>query len=232
MPDQQTTAATLAFFADRGLISPDEAALVTELFDPSFVFADALALAESIHVQVKVANVTALPHEEIVAQGVTSQRSMRNFHKFGFPGGLGVIFTSGPIAEEDLIPGAVTRVLPFVDHLGIDLREDTPDSRAVYDALPTRATGAGWRHVRQGGPTTPVRGCQCEVPEKSWVYPPDGPDGHGRPIEFAFGELEIVTEDAGCDYRPIDPAHPLARLVPRTPQPRAPQLVTLSTRPS
>ncbi|WP_117208631.1 hypothetical protein [Allorhizocola rhizosphaerae] len=230
----QPTAQSLApleFFRSEGFISADEQALIASLFEPGFVFADALSIAESIHVQIKCDDVTALPVAKIAAQGVTSQRTMKNFHKFSFPGGLGVIFTSGPIAEEDLIPGAVTRDLPFVDHLGIDLREDSEHSRAIYDALPGKGTAAGWRHVRQGGPNEPVRGCSCEVPEKSWLYPPDGPDGFGRPIEFAFGELEVVAEDNGCDYRPIDPVHPLARLVPKVNATRAPQLITLSTRP-
>jgi hypothetical protein len=226
-----TSLAPLEYFRAQGFISADEQALVASLFDPQFVFADALGIAESVHVQIKCADVKALPVDEIAAQGVIAQRTMKNFHKFSFPGGLAVIFTSGPIAEEDLIPGAVTRALPFVDHLGIDLREDTTDTRGIYEALPEKAVAAGWRHVRQGGPSEPVRGCSCEVPEKSWLYPPDGPGGFGRPIEFAFGELEVVAEDNGCDYRPIDPIHPLARLVPKVNATRAPQLITLSSRP-
>jgi len=222
--------ATLHFYADRGYLSADEAELVAGLFAPGFVFAAALAVAESVHVQVKVPDTTALPHDELMASGVTDFREMKNFRKYKYASGLAMIFTSGPIAEEDLIPGAVTRGLPFVDHLGIDLREDSADTRPIYAALPDTALAAGWRHVRQGGPQTPVRGCQCEVPEKSWVFPPDGPDGRGRPIELAFGELDLVAEDAGCDYRPIDPAHPLARLVPRTNQTRAPQTVTIGSR--
>jgi hypothetical protein len=46
------------------------------------------------------------------------------------------------------------------------------------------------------------------------VYPPTGTDVKYRPIEFAFGELQVFGEDVGCDYRPIDPGHPLAALVP------------------
>ncbi|MDG4771692.1 hypothetical protein [Solwaraspora sp. WMMD792] len=231
MPEQSSAAATLRFFTELGLISADEAALVDELFAADFPFAAAIGIAESVHVQVKVADVHALPHDKILARDLSAQRDAPNFRKYGFPSGIAVIFTSGAIAEEDLIPGAVTHPLPFVDHLGIDLREDSPDSRAVYADIRDRAVAAGWRHVRQGGPQAPVRGCQCEVSEKSWVYPPDSPHGRGRPIEFAFGELELLSStDTNCDYRPIDPAHPLARLVPKTNQVRAPQTVTLSIR--
>jgi hypothetical protein len=215
VPDTATAAPTLSFFTDRQLISADEAELVGEMFEPGFPFAEALSIAESVHVQVKVEDLDKLPHDEIVGQGVVGQRIVPGFRKYSFPGGLAVIFTSGPIAEEDLIPGAVTRSLPFVDHFGIDLRQDTERSREIYGQIADRATAAGWRHVRQGGPGSPVRGCYSEVAEKRWVFPPDGPQGRQRPIEFAFGELEIFGQDVGCDYRPIDPAHPLARLVPR-----------------
>ncbi|MEV0237991.1 hypothetical protein [Nonomuraea sp. NPDC050786] len=201
---------TLDFFTDQKLISPDEAGLVTDLFADDFPFTDALSIAESVHVQVKIDSFSRLPHESILAQGVVTERDVPGFRKYGFASGLAMIFTTGPIAEDDLIPGAVTRALPFVDHLGIDLREESERSRDIYAEIPNRGAQAGWRHVRQGGPESPVRGCYCEVSEKRWVFPPDGPEGRGRPIEFAFGEIEIFQGDVGCDYRPIDPAHPLA----------------------
>jgi hypothetical protein len=230
MIDQALFAPVLSFFADRGLLSDEEISLIPGMFDAGFAFADAMAIAESVHVQVKIDDLAALPHEEIVGHGVTAERSAPGFQKYGFSGGLAVIFTSGPIAEEDLIPGAVTRSLPFVDHFGIDLREDSERSRDIYAGLPAACAQAGWRTVRQGGPDSPVRGCYCEVPEKRWVFPPDGADGHGRPIEFAFGELETFNYDVGCDYRPIDPGHPLARLVPRIPA-RAQQSVSIQAPP-
>jgi hypothetical protein len=220
-------APALSFFTRHGLISDQEAELVFGMFDPNFAFASALTIAQSIHVQVKVDNVDALPQdeiEELMDPGAAAERSAPGFRKYGFAGGMAVIFTSGPIAEEDLIPGAVTRRLPFVDHFGIDLREDSERSRDVYTQIPLVAMQAGWRTVRQGAPESPVRGCYCEVLEKMWVFPPDGPGGTGRPIEFAFGELKVFNEDVGCDYRPIDPAHPLARLVPTIPA-RAQQVV-------
>jgi hypothetical protein len=44
---------------------------------------------------------------------------------------------------------------------------------------------------------------------KHWVYPNAG-DVFSRPVELAFGPLEIHAGKMGCDLRPIDPAHPLA----------------------
>lgn len=205
---------TLDPFVERELLSASEADLVVGLLDPAFPFADALSIADSVHVQVKIQDVSALPHDAILGTGVTGERSAPGFQKYSYENGLGVIFTSGPIAEDDLIPGAVTRGLPFIDHIGIDLREQSPKADGIYAALPERAAEAGWRTVRQGGPDSPVRGCYCEVSEKRWVFPPRGTDDKHRPLEFAFGELQVFGEDVGCDYRPIDPAHPMAELVP------------------
>ena len=104
MLDPTTFTPVLSYFVGRGLISGVEAGLVSSMFTPEFAFADALAIAETIHVQVKVDDVDALPHQDIMAQDVDAQRSTPGFRKYSFAGGLGVIFTSGPIAEEDLIP--------------------------------------------------------------------------------------------------------------------------------
>lgn len=205
---------TLDAFVGLKLLSSSDANLVVGLLDPAFPFADALSLASSVHVQVKVKDVAALPHDDIARTPVTGQRAAPGFQKYSYDSGLGVIFTCGPIAEDDLIPGAVSRALPFVDHIGIDLREQSAESGGVYAALPERAAEAGWRTVRQGGPGSPVRGCYCEVSEKTWVFPPRDADDGYRPIEFALGELQVFGEDVGCDYRPIDPAHPMASLVP------------------
>src|SRR5262249_50988436 len=75
---------------------------------------------------------------------------------------------------------------------------------------PDRAGEVGWRHVPQGGEGQPVYCCHTEVSGKHWVYPVAGEAGQTRPIEFAFGALEIHDSKMGCDLRPIDPAHPRA----------------------
>jgi hypothetical protein len=212
MPEAAAVQASLEFLQEIKVISADEAGLVTAMFEPDFAFSDALSIAESIHVQVKTDDLEKLPHERIRGQGLAAERTAPRFQKYAFTSGLAAIFTTGPIAEEDLIPGAVTRTLPFVDHFGIDLREDSDRSRDIYSAIPAVASSAGWRHVQQGGQqgdqANPVRGCYCEVSEKSWVYPPDGPSGVGRPIEFAYGELEIVGQD---DRPPLTAAHRCCR---------------------
>jgi hypothetical protein len=212
MLDRGAFESTLQFFRDQQLLSGQESDAVLELFDKEFPFAEALEVAESVHVQVKVDRIEDLPHDDIKTREIISERSAPCFQKYAFPGGIAMIFTSGAIAEEDLIPGAVTRSKPFVDHLGIDLRDESPETRALFDAIPDRALKACWRQVRQGGPGTPVFGCYSEVSEKLWVFPPEGEGGWRRPMEFAFGAIRIHTNDVGCDYRPIDPSHRLAPL--------------------
>jgi hypothetical protein len=93
-----------------------------------------------------------------------------------------------------------------VDHLGIDLRAETPQVRAVFAGIPGLAAGPGWGLVSQGGPDRKVYCCHVEVKEKHWVYPPEGERGSGIPFEFAYGELKIGEVSGGCDLRPMDPA--------------------------
>jgi hypothetical protein len=98
-----------------------------------------------------------------------------------------------------------------VDHLGVDLRDESPATRALFDSIPQRAAEVGWRHVHQAAP---LYCCYTACGEKHWVYPPEGAAGGRRPIEFAFGSLRQFETNMGCDYRPIDPAHPLAGTLP------------------
>lgn len=200
---------TLAFFEELGLLGPSETREVLSLFDPDFLFSESLRQAESVHVHVKVADVASLPHDRIVARGVTAESETPGYVKYPFPGGINMIFSSIDISEDDLLPGSAP-AMPVMDHKGIDLRTETPEVRAVFDAVPSIAAAQGWRHVGQGGDGTPVYCCHTEVEEKHWVYPATGQSAHSRPIEVAFGELKIHDSKMGCDLRPIDPAHPRA----------------------
>lgn len=208
--DQAVFARTLEYFQGLGLISAIESAEVLSLFTPDFVFADALRAAESVHVHIKVEDTRALPHEAIRAQGVASESEADGYVKYPFPGGINMIFSSINISEDDLLVGGPLPELPVMDHKGIDLRSEAAPVKAVFDATPDAARDHGWRHVPQGGEGTPVYCCHTEVKGKHWLYPPVGDATHTRPIEIAFGELEIHDTKMGCDLRPIDPAHPRA----------------------
>lgn len=206
--DAAAFARTLEFCQDLGLVSAAETAEVLSLFAPEFAFAEAVRAAESVHVHVKVDDTHTLPHQEIRAQGAAPESETDGYVKYPFPGGINMIFSSIDIAEDDLLPGEPQPDLPAMDHKGIDLRAETAPVRAVFDAAPEVAGEHRWRHVPQGGEGTPVYCCHTEVKGKHWVYPPAGDAAHTRPIEIAFGELQVHGEKMGCDLRPIDPAHP------------------------
>jgi hypothetical protein len=205
--DQSAVSDDLGLFTARGLLDEHEAAQVLEVVGDAFPFGRAMSLAESVHVHVTVDSVDELPGLDSLATAAAEAQFGERERKFVFDSGLNVIFADEPTAQDELIPGAVTRPKPYVDHLGIDLRDETTETKAVFDSIPDMAGTAGWRHVHQSGP---VRCCHTEMGPKHWVYPPEGPSGHRRPIEFAYGELKATDEYIGCDYRPIDPAHPLA----------------------
>jgi hypothetical protein len=180
--------------------------------------------AESIHVHVNAERIAGLPGEDQLTAACRETHGDDRERKFIFDSGLNVIFALDPTAQDEFIPGAVTRPKPYVDHVGIDMRDETDATKAVFDGIPTAATLAGWTHVAQEGP---VRCCHTEMGPKHWVYPPEGPTGNRRPIEFAFGELKQSDEYLGCDYRPIDPRHPLAAQAAITGSP----LITLAAAP-
>jgi hypothetical protein len=203
---------TLSFFSDLNLISRRDSEQVLSLLNEDFEFAEIIKYAESVHVHVEVDDVNDLPDAKIRSSCVSS---VDRYHepdimKYSYDSGINVIFSSFPISQDDLVPGT-KRAKPFVDHLGVDLRDETPATRAIFDAIPARAKHLGWRHVHQAAPRYC---CYTACSEKHWVFPPSDADTGYRPIEFAFGSLQKFDSNMGCDYRPIDPAHPLAGTLP------------------
>ena len=198
-------APVLDWFGGYGLLTPAEADEVVALFDPGFPLAGAVRAAASIHLHVKVPDVDALPHDEILATGARPTSGAEGHVKYPYPGGISMIFSSIPIAEDDRL-GRPPSSLPMLDHKGIDLRDEAPWVRRVFDGVPTIATARGWRHVGQGGSGRPVYCCHTEVAEKHWVFPDAGDAGQRRPIELAFGALRVHGDTMGCDLRPLDPA--------------------------
>lgn len=210
MVDRSLFTETLDFFEDLGLLSSSESAEVLACLDPAFPFADAVAAASSIHLHVKVADVTVLPHDAITGRGSQPTSCTDGYIKYPFAGGINMIFSSIPVAEDDLLEGGMTPVGAVMDHKGIDLRGGTQEVRAVFDAVAAVAAGQGWGHRSQGGDGTPVYCCHTEVAAKHWVYPTAQGFGQSRPIEFAIGDLVVHDTKMGCDLRPIDPADPRA----------------------
>ncbi|HVV88539.1 MAG TPA: metallophosphoesterase [Kofleriaceae bacterium] len=217
-----------------GLIAPEEGGQLTALFEPDFPFFAALRHADSLHVHIKVDDVDALPHAALRAFGSAPENARPGYIKYPFASGLNLIFSSVPIADDDLLADDVrgpTPPKPFVDHLGVDLRRTTGLVRAAFDDLPALARRAGWASRPQGGAGRPVFCCHVEVAEKLWVYPPAEGSRWTRPIELAYGPLVVKGEMLGCDLRPIDPRHPAAGLVACAPAtaPAAPVVTSLSS---
>lgn len=192
-----------------GLLGDTEAAEILSMLEPGFPFAQTLEYTDSLHAHIKVDDVDSLPHDYLTGLGYRSENAAPGYVKYATGAGINLIFSSIPIAEDDSIPGAVTLPKPFLDHVGIDMRDESAATHAEFDAIPGYAAALGWREVPQGGPE-PVHCCHTQVKAKHWVYPPSGWTGWRRPIEFAYGTLVIFDEIMGCSLRPIDPAHPLA----------------------
>ncbi len=199
----------LEYLTARQLLGRREPDQVLALIDPGYELAGAVATAESLHIHVKVDDLADLPHAELATRGELERWKAPGYVKYKLPGDINVIFSSFPVAQDDLIRGAVTWPRPFADHFGIDMRREDSLTKGRFDSIPSLVHSAGWRTVKQGGPGRPVYGAHTQVAEKHWVF------GGGnaqwlRPVEFAFGQLIINEEYLGCDHRPIDPGHPLA----------------------
>jgi diadenosine tetraphosphatase ApaH/serine/threonine PP2A family protein phosphatase len=200
---------TLGEFRSLGLVSDTEIEEALSLLDPAFPFFAGMRMANSVHLHVKVANVDDLPFPEIEALGTRPENDRPGYIKYPFPGGINLIFSSIPIAEEDHLEEECPPK-PFVDHFGIDLRRETGLVRAVFEDTPAIARRAGWPTKSQGGGGRQVFCCHSMVAEKYWVYPPPEGSRWTRPLEFAYGPLQISQEMNGCDLRPIDPRHAAA----------------------
>lgn len=200
-------------FKDLGLLTQQETQQVAGLLHDDFPYSSIIDKADSVHLHVKVDDVAELPSEKIQALGVEPVNAADGYVKYPFPGGINLIFSSIPIAEDDNIEGLETPAKPFMDHAGIDLRDESKEVHDEFQSIPSVAETADWRRRSQGSAFDgkPVYCCHTEVSGKHWVYPPeDYAPRWTRPIEFQYGELRIHGDAMGCDLRPIDPAHPLA----------------------
>jgi len=205
---RDSVARVLTAFRELGLLNALECDEVLALLSPAFPFFSQVRAADSLHLHIKVEDTEKLPRALILGLGAELENARPGYLKFVFAGGINMIFSSIPVADEDTLPGdlALEKPKPFLDHVGIDLRREIGLVRAVFDDVPMLARRAGWAHKSQGGPGRPVYCCHAQVGVKHWVYPLRG--RFSVPVEFAFGPLVISQETNGCDLRPIDPRHP------------------------
>jgi hypothetical protein len=215
MVSEATCRQVMEVFAELGLLNLCEQKEVLGLFDPEHPFADSLRKADTIHVHIRVEDVFSLPHDQFRVGGGEVENGKDGYIKYRFADGVNMIFSSINVAQEDLAAAATCggerRKRPFVDHLGIDLRQETAEVRKAFDEIGCVAKGQGWAVASQGAPGKPVYCCHVQVAEKHWAYPPEG-SGRSIPLEFAFGPLVINPGAFGCDLRPARPGSAEAQL--------------------
>jgi alkylhydroperoxidase/carboxymuconolactone decarboxylase family protein len=159
-----------------------------------------------VHLHIKVDDTHQLPINHFFDAGARLDHQKDGFVKYRFPGAINAIFSHIKVSQDELIETKENRrPRPFLDHIGVDLRDETVPVRQTFDELPEVAATLKWAHASQGGVDRPVYCCHVEVAEKHWLYPPDEGAHTGIPLEFAYGALKVNPGKAGCDLRPANP---------------------------
>lgn len=189
-----------------GLLTGHEVEVVNRLGAPDTPLDNAIELAETVHLHIKVDDTHKLPINDFFEAGARLDHQKDGFVKYRFPGAINAIFSHIKVSQDELLETETNRrPRPFLDHIGIDLRDETATVRQTFDALPKAAGTLNWAHAAQGGPDRPVYCCHVEVAEKHWLYPPDEKAHAGIPLEFAYGQLKVNPDKMGCDLRPANP---------------------------
>jgi alkylhydroperoxidase/carboxymuconolactone decarboxylase family protein len=198
--------ASLKALQECGLLTGHEIEVVNRLGEPDSQLDPAVALAETIHIHIKVDDTHQLPINQFFDAGARLDHQKDGFVKYRFPGAVNAIFSHIKVSQDELLETETNRrPRPFLDHIGVDLRDETAPVRQTFDALPAVAGTLNWAHASQGGVDRPVYCCHVEVAEKHWLYPPDEGEHTGIPIEFAYGALKVNPDKMGCDLRPANP---------------------------
>ncbi|MEM6468862.1 MAG: hypothetical protein AAF802_04785 [Planctomycetota bacterium] len=206
-PQLAVTVAATDLLLGLKLINACEQKRCFDSFADGFAFTDVVSCCESLHIHVKVDDTADLPGDALEAAGCKLDYAKEGFVKYLFPGGVNLIFSSIVVAQDELAETPENRrKRPFVDHFGVDLRDESSDMKSKFDEVPTIASRLGWEEVPQGADGGGVHCCHVEVAEKHWVFPcGDAPQPH-IPLEFAYGQLKINDVAGGCDIRPMSPS--------------------------
>lgn len=207
MIDKSAAAQIMQDVAGLGLLTQEEIAYVTTAMQPCHTFADGVKVADTLHLNIKVDDIACLPEEFAYARGAKKENAKDGYVKYAFPGNVNVILSAIDISQDDLIEArqGTKKPRPFLDHVGIDLRQETDPVHHFFDAIPYLASKAGWPTVSQGGGGKAVFCCHVQVSAKHWVYPRGSQTGLSIPLEFAYGPLVVSETQSGCDLRPADP---------------------------
>lgn len=199
MQIQQTTLQTLVnILAENNLLDEQEQQRATIIADNSFEFASQVALAESIHLHVHVADIEQIPTGALLANGGQVTNKATGYIKYNFDGGVNLIFSHIPVAQKEKI--VRNNDAAYLDHIGIDIRSDDKISYITFQQIPMIAAGNDYLFTRQGDGKEAVKCCHMQVKEKYWVYP-----SANLNYEFAFGPLVVHSSTSfGVDLRPAN----------------------------
>jgi hypothetical protein len=199
--DPEAARHTLRLATRLGLLTTGESDQVVALLESESPLRAAAGAADTMHVHVKVDDVATVPHAALVAGGGAVENAKDGYAKYAFATRVNLIFSSIDVSEDDVRERTGARKpRPFMDHVGLDLRRETADVRALFDGIPRVAADLQWTHASQGGEGRAVHCCHTNVAAKHWVYPPDRAS-----VEVAFGPLRVDPGSSGCDLRPSDP---------------------------
>jgi len=187
-----------AILREQNLLKDEEINIVNGLTKPGFVFAGQLAIADSIHYHIHVPDIEKLPQALLEYNEGKVENKKEGYIKYGFPGGLKLIFSHIPVAQKE--QSAKCFEQSYLDHIGIDIRSENKESYIVFQQIPLIAAQQDYFFKRQGDGVEAVKCCHMQVKEKYWVYAAKHIN-----YEFAFGPLVIHEQGFGVDLRPTNP---------------------------
>lgn len=194
----------------RQLINSCEQARVLAICQAEFPFQLAMQHCQSVHLHIKVDNANEPELNDFLARFCELEYGKEGFVKYTHAGDVNLIFSSIPVSEDELLETECQRrSRPFLDHIGIDLREETAEIRQAFARIEARAREHGWTVSSQGDGQRGVHCCHVEVQAKHWAFPSDSSAPPQIPLEFAFGPLKVNEVSGGCDLRPMDPVRKL-----------------------
>ena len=182
----------------QNLLNDDEFGVINGLTKTHFAFAPQLAIADSVHYHIHVPDIKNLPHSLFESNKGEVENKKEGYIKYGFPGGLKVIFSHIPVAQKE--QSAKCFEQSYLDHIGIDIRSDSKEAYIVFQQIPLIAAQQDYFFKRQGDGVEAVKCCHMQVKEKYWVYAAQHIN-----YEFAFGPLVIHEQGFGVDLRPANP---------------------------
>lgn len=194
----QTFSTLISMLSGYHLLKDKETNHAAALSKDDFPFAQQMAVADSIHLHIHVANVNALPHKDFLARNAIVANKADGYIKYSFEGGINFIFSHIPVAQKENTNHPQDEA--YLDHIGIDIRSDDKPAYVIFQQIPFISSQHDYLFTRQGNGKEVVKCCHMQVKEKYWVYPDEKIN-----YEFSFGPLVVHERGFGIDLRPANP---------------------------